>query len=99
MRAAILDRAQTFCRRFDLRVPILMAPMAGACPASLAIAVAKAGGMGAAGALLWSPDEIAAWAHEVSEPSQRRPRDRLVMSGIIDDQDLGARLDQRHLAG
>ena len=62
---AILDRAQTFCRRFDLQVPILMAPMAGACPASLAIAVAKAGGMGAAGALLWSPDEISAWAREV----------------------------------
>ena len=65
MRAAILERTVTFCRRFGLRVPILMAPMAGACPAALAIAVAKAGGMGAAGALLWSPDEIGAWAREV----------------------------------
>ena len=47
-----LSRADKFCQRFDLRVPILLAPMAGACPASLAIAVAKAGGMGSAGALL-----------------------------------------------
>ena len=63
--SAAIDRAQTFCDRFGLQVPILMAPMAGACPASLAIAVAKAGGMGAAGALLWSPEEIGAWAREV----------------------------------
>ena len=62
---AALQRAAAFCRRFDIEVPILMAPMAGACPASLSIAVAKAGGMGAAGALLWSPDEIRAWAREV----------------------------------
>ena len=62
---AALERAASFCRRFDLEVPILMAPMAGACPASLSIAVAKAGGMGGAGALLWSPDEIRAWAREV----------------------------------
>jgi nitronate monooxygenase len=62
---AILDRTDAFCHRFDLRVPILLAPMAGACPASLSIAVARAGGMGAAGALLWNPDEILAWAREV----------------------------------
>ena len=62
---AALQRAAAFCRRFDIEVPILMAPMAGACPASLSIAVAKAGGMGGAGALLWSADEIRAWAREV----------------------------------
>ncbi|MCL4136703.1 UNVERIFIED_CONTAM: hypothetical protein GTU68_045765 [Idotea baltica] len=39
--------------------------MAGACPASLAIAVAKGGGMGACGALLMDPDAIAAWASEM----------------------------------
>ena len=32
-------RAEAFCRRFGLRVPILMAPMAGACPVGLAAAV------------------------------------------------------------
>src|SRR5437763_12563285 len=57
-------RAEAFCRRFGLRVPILMAPMAGACPASLAAAVANAGGMGGLGALMTAPDGIAAWAQE-----------------------------------
>ena len=31
-------RAKSFCESFNLRAPIVMAPMAGACPASLAIA-------------------------------------------------------------
>jgi nitronate monooxygenase len=60
-----LERAQKFCEAFDLRVPILMAPMAGACPASLAIAVANAGGMGGCGALIMPPAAITAWASEV----------------------------------
>ena len=57
-------RAEEFCRRFGLRAPILQAPMAGACPASLAAAVANAGGMGGLGALMTMPDGIAAWAAE-----------------------------------
>src|SRR5690242_10701650 len=57
-------RAEAFCRRFGLRLPILMAPMAGACPASLAAAVANAGGMGGLGALTTAPDGIPAWASE-----------------------------------
>ena len=48
-------RADRFCQRFGLRVPILQAPMAGACPASLASAVANAGGMGGFGALTTPP--------------------------------------------
>src|ERR1700761_5585326 len=63
--AGIADRVQNFCTRFNLRVPILLAPMAGACPPSLSIAVANAGGLGACGALLMQPTEIAAWASEV----------------------------------
>jgi nitronate monooxygenase len=51
-----------FLRRFGLRVPILQAPMAGASPTSLAIAVGNAGGMGGCGALTLAPAEIAAWA-------------------------------------
>jgi hypothetical protein len=43
------ERADRFCRSFGLRMPILQAPMAGACPASLASAVANAGGMGGLG--------------------------------------------------
>lgn len=60
-----LSRAEAFCRAFDLRIPVLMAPMAGACPASLAIAVASAGGLGGCGALLMQPDAIRAWARDV----------------------------------
>jgi nitronate monooxygenase len=57
-----LNRAETFCQRFGLRVPILQAPMAGACPAALAAAVANAGGLGGCGALLMQPGDIHAWA-------------------------------------
>ncbi|MGA2794950.1 MAG: nitronate monooxygenase [Roseiarcus sp.] len=60
-----LARAEAFCKTYDLRIPILLAPMAGACPASLSIAVANAGGLGACGALLMSPDSIKTWASEV----------------------------------
>src|ERR1700744_4044349 len=35
------QRATAFCERYGLRVPVLEAPMVGACPASLAIAVAR----------------------------------------------------------
>ena len=62
---SIVERTQAFCRRFELRVPILLAPMAGACPASLSIAVANAGGLGACGVLLMQPDEIRIWARDV----------------------------------
>lgn len=55
------DRAQTFCEQFGLKLPLLMAPMAGACPTGLAIAVANAGGMGGMGALLTPPDGIRKW--------------------------------------
>ena len=60
-----LGRADVFCRRFGLRLPILLAPMAGVSAPSLSIAVANAGGLGACGALLLSPAEIRAWADEV----------------------------------
>jgi nitronate monooxygenase len=56
------ERATRFCGHFGLRVPILQAPMAGACPASLASAVANAGGMGGFGALTTPPDGIADWS-------------------------------------
>ena len=38
--------------------------MAGSCPVNLAVAVADAGGMGAMGALMSSPEAIAKWAAE-----------------------------------
>ncbi len=62
---AIISRTESFCSRFGLRVPMLLAPMAGACPPSLSIAVASAGGLGSCGVLLMQPDEIIAWANQV----------------------------------
>ena len=64
-----LARAEAFCRRFGLRMPILLAPMAGACPPALSAAVAAAGGLGACGALLLQPAAIVAWAADVRAAS------------------------------
>ncbi|MCO1653675.1 NAD(P)H-dependent flavin oxidoreductase [Pseudonocardia humida] len=55
------ERAAAFCRRYGLRVPVLEAPMAGACPPELAVAVAEAGGMGANGVVLDPPPRITEW--------------------------------------
>lgn len=55
-------RAARFCRQYGLSAPIVMAPMAGACPVGLAAAVANAGGMGGFGALTTPPAGVAAWA-------------------------------------
>lgn len=62
-------RAQGFCERLGGQVPLLLAPMAGACPPALSVAVMQAGGWGAAGALLMSPDDIAQWCATVREAS------------------------------
>jgi nitronate monooxygenase len=67
--SVLRDRCDDFCRRFGLRVPILLAPMAGACPPSLSIAVGQGGGMGGCGALPFSPDEMRAWAESVRAAS------------------------------
>lgn len=64
-----VSRHRKFCERFGLRVPILLAPMAGACPPALSSAVANAGGMGAAGALMMEPDAIADWARRFRSES------------------------------
>jgi nitronate monooxygenase len=64
-----LERASSFCDRFGLRLPILLAPMAGACPPALGAAIANAGGLGACGALTLSPAAILAWAAELRAAS------------------------------
>jgi nitronate monooxygenase len=61
----IRQRTDSFCSRYGLRVPILLAPMAGASAPSLSIAVANAGGLASCGALLMQPGEIANWAAEL----------------------------------
>jgi nitronate monooxygenase len=68
----IRDRTSEFCNRFGLRVPILLAPMAGASTPALSIAVTNAGGLGACGALLMARSEIVSWANEVQTASNGR---------------------------
>jgi nitronate monooxygenase len=60
-----LSRAEAFASTIGIRVPILLAPMAGACPPTLSTAVANAGGLGSCGALLMSPDAIRQWTAQV----------------------------------
>jgi len=71
--AAASRRARDFADRFGLHLPILMAPMAGACPPALAAAVADGGGMGAIGALLDSPDRIGDWVARFRRGDATRP--------------------------
>lgn len=58
------DRSAAFCDAYGLKLPVLLAPMAGASPPSLSIAVANAGGMGAMGALLLTAPQILSWVAE-----------------------------------
>ena len=69
-----LERASAFCARYGFTVPIMLAPMAGACPASLSIAIANAGGMGAMGALP-TPPTASATARAVSGAARPHRRD------------------------
>ena len=68
-RLAPRARAASFCAAFGLQRPILLAPMAGACPPGLSIAVANAGGLGSCGALLLSAEAIGAWARAMRSGS------------------------------
>lgn len=61
----IRDRVDSFCRQFGLRLPILLAPMAGASAPALSVQVMSAGGAGACGALLMTPEQIGDWAATV----------------------------------
>ncbi len=67
---APMKRAERFCEAYGLEVPILLAPMAGACPVNLSVAVANAGGMGALGALLTSPEGIREWVDDFRASSR-----------------------------
>src|SRR5690606_931565 len=65
----IRQRADHFCQRFGIALPILLAPMAGACPVALSAAVANAGGMGAMGAVLTTPEQIGQWMDDFRRQS------------------------------
>jgi len=61
-----LDRARAFCETIPgLRLPILLGPMAGACPPALSVAVADAGGLGSCGALTMTRSQMGEWAAAV----------------------------------
>lgn len=64
MSRPVLAPAKAFCEAFGLRLPVLMAPMAGASPVALAAAVSNAGGMGACGVLGMGPEQIRLWVSE-----------------------------------
>jgi len=70
---SVRERTGSFCDRYGLTVPVLEAPMAGACPPGLAAAVAAAGGMGAAGVVNDSPAAIADWARRYREAAGDAP--------------------------
>lgn len=64
MRNLCIQRAEDFAAAMNMKYPILLGPMAGACPVGLSVAVAKGGGMGACGALLMQPQAIKQWVAE-----------------------------------
>lgn len=64
-----IQRAEAFAADYGLRLPIIMAPMAGASPSALAAAVARAGGMGALGAMMSPPAKILDWARQTRAAS------------------------------
>ena len=63
------ERIGSFTSRFGMKIPIMLAPMAGASDPQLSAAVCLAGGMRACGCLLMQPSEILAWAGEVRASS------------------------------
>lgn len=67
--AVISSRVDAFCERFGIELPILLAPMAGACPVPLSVALANAGGMGAMGAVLSTPEQIGQWMQAFRQQS------------------------------
>lgn len=64
------SRAEEFNAKVGTHLPILLAPMASVSPPSLSAAVANAGGMGACGAVLMTPEEIRSWAEEFRRLSE-----------------------------
>ena len=61
-----------FLEEYELALPIIMAPMAGACPPALAAAVSNAGGMGACGALMLNSGQIQDWTKEFKSRTNER---------------------------
>jgi nitronate monooxygenase len=92
-------RAEKFSGDLGIRLPILLAPMAGACPASLSIALANAGGLGACGAVLMEPEAIKAWGAEFRRQSKGEFQLNLWIPGPVPVRNFELEKQQReHLA-
>ena len=89
------SRAEAFTDRLSIRLPILLAPMAGACPPSLSIAVANAGGLGACGALLMTPEAIEDWSAEFRQQSKGEFQLNLWIPGPTPVRDFESEKQQR----
>jgi nitronate monooxygenase len=90
---------EQFCSTYGLQVPILMAPMSGASPPLLASAVANAGGLGACGALLLSPEDIQEWAGAFRSESNGGFQMNLWIPGPAPVRDLAAEAAMRTFIG
>ena len=88
-------RAEAFTGVLGIRLPILLAPMAGACPVSLSVAVANAGGLGACGALLMEPEAIKAWSAEFRQQSKGEFQLNLWIPGAAPVRDFESEKQQR----
>jgi nitronate monooxygenase len=88
-------RVEAFTGTLGIRLPILLAPMAGACPPSLSIAIANAGGLGACGTLLMEPEAIKAWSAEFRRQSQGEFQLNLWIPGPVPVRDFKLEKQQR----
>jgi nitronate monooxygenase len=93
----VAGRVAAFCERYGLEVPLIQAPMAGACPPELAIAVAEAGGMGAVGAVGDSPSAIEDWVRRFREGSSRPFQVNLWIPDTPSSEDSGEDRSRRFL--
>lgn len=94
-----LERARAFSGHMGTRIPILLAPMAGACPPALSIAVANAGGLGACGALLMTPEAIGAWCEEFRRGSSGEFQLNLWIPDPVQARDVESEARQREFLG
>lgn len=60
-----------FTERARVEIPLIQAPMAGATPPELVIAVSKIGGVGSLGAALMQPDDLRKAIHRIREETRR----------------------------
>ncbi len=95
MHATARQRAADFAQRFGLALPVLLAPMAGACPVPLSAALANAGSMGAMGAVLSKPEDIGAWMTRFRQASAGPAQVNLWLPDALPRRDASAEAAMR----